>query len=286
MLRRMSRILRATLSLACFSLWACSGCGIFAVDDGLYPLPAIHIVYPSPGDVGLAFENVQLAAPNGQTLYGWFIPAAAPRATILIHHGAVANRSSGTAHYQLLHDLGCNVFLYDYEGFGENWSLATLAVVLPDADTALAYVQGRRQTDSLPIVVFGASLGTAPAFAQAARNPAGVVAVVAEGTCVPQDLSPYAFAVMGIIPSPEAFLSFPDELNPQLTVPQVALPKLFIHSPADTMLPIAGARGLYEIAVAPKQFEEVTGDHLMAVNADAEHYRQIWDSFLDQILAP
>jgi len=277
----------ASIPLACMLLLLCSGCGSFAVDEGLYPLPAIHVVYPNPSDVGLAYEDVQLTAANGQTLYGWYIPASQPRGTILIHHGAVANRSSGTAHYLLLHDLGCNIFTYDYEGFGENWSLATLAAILPDADLALDHVQGRRRLDDLPIVIMGASLGTMPAFAQAARNPPGVVALVVEGTSVPQNLPVFVYPMIGMTPSPEAYLHFPDELsplNPEVNVPLITLPKLFIHSRDDTMTPIAGARTLYELAVEPKEFEEVTGEHLMAVSADAEHYRQIFSSFLDRVL--
>lgn len=262
----------------------CGGCGAFSMEDGLYPLPAIHIVFPIPSDYGLTFEDVQLTADNGQTIYGWFIPASAPRATILIHHGAVTNRSAGASYYVLFQDLGCNVFTYDYQGFAENWSLATLATVLPDADVALSYVQGRAQADAKPIIILGASMGTAPAFTQAARNPAGVAGVIVEGSCIPQDLSPYVLALVGMAPSPEAFLNFPAEMNPETNVPLITLPKLFIHSPTDNMTPIAGARKLYDIAVEPKRFEEVAGDHVMAATVDAEHYRAIVSSFLDQIL--
>jgi uncharacterized protein len=268
-------------------LMPCPGCGMFAVDGGLYPLPAIHLVYPSPSDVGLAYEDVRMTAANGQTLYGWYIPASEPRATILLHHGAIANRCSATNHYLLLHDLGCNVFVYDYQGFGENWNLATLATVLPDADAALAYVQDRQQLDGLPIVIFGASLGTMPAFAQAARSPAGVVALVVEGSCFPPDLPSYAYLMVGVTPSPEAYLYFPDELDPldpEVNVPLITLPKLFIHSPGDSVIPIAGARALYEMALEPKEFEEVTGDHLMALSAAPEHYRQIFAAYLDRVL--
>ncbi len=285
----MMRTIRPTIGvpslLASFWLAACTGCGTFAVDDGLYPLPAIHLVFPLPSNVGLAYEDVHLTAANGQTLYGWFIPASEPRATVLVHHGAVANRSSGLSHYRLLHDLGCNVFAYDYQGFGESWCLATLATILPDADVALGYLQGRDQPDPPPIIIFGASLGTVPAFAQAARSPAGVVGVIAEGSCVPQNLSSYAFALMGMIPSPEAFLSFPGELSPEANVPLITLPKLFIHSPADSVSPIAGALTLYEAAVEPKQFAEVSGEHLLAIEFDADNYRSIISSFLDQILS-
>jgi fermentation-respiration switch protein FrsA (DUF1100 family) len=275
---------RALRLLASLLLLPCLSCGAFDVGAGLYPLPAIHYVFPPPSHVGLAYEDVQLTAADGQTIYGWFIPADEPRATVLMHHGAVTNRGGGVAQYLLLHDLGCNVFAYDYRGFGENGSLATLAAILPDANTALAYVQEREELDGLPIIIFGASLGTTPTLAQGAQNPNGVAAVIVEGTCIPQILPPMVFVLMGMTPSPESYLQFPNELNTVVNAPLVNLPKLFIHSAEDTTTPIAGAQTLYDMAPEPKEFAQVSGEHLMAIMADPDTYRQAISTFLDTVL--
>jgi fermentation-respiration switch protein FrsA (DUF1100 family) len=42
-------------------------------------------------------------------------------------------------------------------------------------------------------------------------------------------------------------------------IPRVRCPKLFIHSPADEMVPYRLGRQLYDAAPAPKQFYEVQG---------------------------
>jgi len=273
------------LILVLSSMSAFGGCGAFQVDGGLYPLPAIHVVYPRPSDVGLASEDVQMTAGNGQTLYAWFIPAHEPRATVLFHHGAIANRSSCLKHARLLHELGCNVLLYDYQGFGESWSLATLDTILSDADRALAHLQERGQTGALPIVMFGASLGTLPTYAQSARGPAGVVGVIGEGSCVPQALPRWLFPVLGIAPSPEAFLNVPAALDPLTNVPLITLPKLFLHSPTDPQTPIAGAQELFAVAVEPKEFREVAGGHLDAVAVDP-NYATLISGFLDEVVGP
>ena len=86
--------LSATISLL-------PGCGGFYTASGVFPLPVIHLVTPVPTQLGLEFEDVRLTSANGQTLYGWFTPAEQARATVLIHHGAVVNRSSTYAHYVL-----------------------------------------------------------------------------------------------------------------------------------------------------------------------------------------
>jgi uncharacterized protein len=278
---RCSRVLWSGVFLA---LSAGSGCGAYVVEGGLYPLPAIHLIDPLPADVGLAHEDVHLTSRNGQTMYAWYIPVSQARATILLHHGALANRSSALTHGRMFHELGCNVFLYDYEGFGESWALATLDTLLPDADVALEYLQARDQPGAPPIILFGASLGTLPTFAQAARSPASVVGMVAEGSCVPRELPANLFFYLGINPGPEAFLKVPSYLDPDLNVPLITIPKLFIHSRGDTSTPFEGATRLYAEAVEPKQFEEVTGDHLLAIDVEPEHYRAIWSDFLAVLL--
>lgn len=272
-------------AVLCVTIPLLSGCGGFETDRGVFPLPTIHLVAPPPFQFGLDWEDIRLTAENGQTLYAWFIPAEQARATVLIHHGAVVNRSSTHAHYLLFHELGCHVFVYDYQGFGESLQLASLDTILSDADTALAYVQSRGREVAGPIILYGASMGTLPTFAQGARSPEGVAGIIIEGCFVPQELPPLAFCALGITPSPEAFLRIPDNLNPTLNAPRVALPKLFLQSRADDVTPLPGAEELFDVAVEPKTFQEVRGGHIEAVHVDAG-YRGCLSEFLDALLGP
>ena len=148
-----------------------TGCGAIAVEGGIFPLPTIHLIWPLPEQLGMTAESVVLETPNGGPIYGWFIPAASPRATVIIHHGALINRSATSDHYQLLNRHQFNVFVYDYQGFGESLVVAQLSTVLSDADAALAYVQQHDGPGSEKIIIFGQSMGTLPAIAQAARSP-------------------------------------------------------------------------------------------------------------------
>lgn len=267
-----------------FLLWsACGDNGGFIVDGGIFPLPAVHTLLPLPSLLGLRYEDVRLTTTDGQQVYGWYIPCEGARATVLVHHGAVSNRSTGASHYLLFHELGCAVFAYDYQGFGESWRLASLDTILPDADAALAYVQQRARDDGLPVVVYGASLGTLPTFVQASRGPAGVAGIIVEGSCVPQALPSWAFYLVGIVPSPEAALRIPQELDPETQVAQVALPKLFVQSRGDSVMVFAGAERLYHAAPEPKELYETTGEHLLAVLVDP-NYRAVIAAYLDRLL--
>ncbi|MCB9856628.1 MAG: alpha/beta fold hydrolase [Phycisphaerales bacterium] len=262
-----------------------AGCGAFAVDNGgLFPLPTIHIVWPLPEQFGLASESVQLSGGNGEQIFGWFIPADDARATVIIHHGAVINRASTSDHYRLLNRNGFSVFVYDYQGFGESLVLAEITTVLPDADVVLQYVQQRDGPGADKIVIFGQSMGTLPAIAQAARSPDRVVGLVVEGS-FSETLPPWAFTLLGITPDPIAFSRIPDELMSAENIVNVTMPKRFIQSRDDLTTPIAGARNLYELAPEPKSFVEMTGGHLQAVNRDPSYETALID-FLNGVVGP
>lgn len=258
-----------------------TGCGAFAVEDGLFPLPTIHIVWPIPGQFGLAAETRILTSANGGAIYGWYIPAEDPRATVLIHHGAVTNRSVTFEHYQLLHRHHYNVFVYDYQGFGESFTLARITTVLPDADAALAHLQESNAPGDDKIILFGQSMGTLPAIAQAARSPDRVVGVVLEGSFA-ETLPTWAYTLLGVAPDPVAFDRIPDELNPVANIVNVTISKRFIQSVDDRTTPIDGARSLYQMAPDPKSFIESTGSHLTSVTNDPNYEARLVE-YLDAV---
>ena len=53
---------------------------------------------------------------------------------------------------------------------------------------------------------------------------------------------------------------------------RVRAPLLFLHSPEDTIVPIAHGRLLYQAAPAPKRFVEVRGGHVRANEVDGEMF--------------
>jgi len=260
-----------------------TGCGAFATDSGIYPLPTIRVVFPTPDLFGLDYETLELETPRGTINFAWFIPAANPRATVVFHHGAVINRSAMFDTYLMLNANGLNVLIHDYEGFGESFSLvARLETILEDSNTALATAQARDDPGSDRIIIFGSSMGTMPALAQAATMPDRVVALVVEGS-FDQTLPPVAYISLGLQPDPISFSLIPDELDPIRNAPQVRIPTLFLHSREDLTTPISGARALYDLVTAPKQFEELVGGHIASVTADPTYESKLM-TFIDAVL--
>lgn len=276
---RMSRILIAILLPILTSV----GCGGFAVDDGIFPMPVVHIVFPAPDLYGIDYENVEIKIENGQTIYGWYVPADDAKATALINHGALFSRSIYAAQIAFFHDLGLNVMIADYQGFGENLSVARFDTILPDANAALEYVRSRDDPGTDRIIIYGVSMGTLPTLAQAAENPEDVLGIIIEGVVQTDTLVPEGYQLLGIPPSPEAFVAAASELFPSNNVVKIKMPKLFIQSLEDIITPYDGALKLFEMSPEPKQLAPVIGIHGLSIFMDPSYVEQV-RSFITSIL--
>lgn len=264
---------------------ALKGCAEPTADDGVFPMPIIPFVIPNPDAFGLAYENLALKTANGETIYAWFIPADSARATILIHHGAMFSRSWPLPQVAQFHELGCNVMIADYQGFGNSTGTASLDTLLSDADTSLAYVRDHPRQGTDRIVLFGVSMGTMIAMAQAADAPPDVVGMMVEGTVELESLEDIGYQFMGIPPSPDAPSFVPAELDPLLTAPRITIPKLYLQSLEDAITPYAGAKRLFDHSPEPKQMATIIGMHGFGLFIDPG-YVDIVNNFLDEVAPP
>ncbi len=271
------------LPILAAALWvfACGGCEID--DAGRFPPPAVNFLAPAPSWLGIPYEEITLRTTLGNTVHAWFMPADAAKATVLLHHGAVTNRSATYSHYVLLHDLGYNVLVYDYQGFGESYNTPNLDTILSDANAALTHLEQRDTPGADRIIIFGLSLGTLPAIVQAGTASDKVVGVILEGCFVPDSLPPLSLLLVGIVPWADVVASAPPELDPRQYISDIAVPTLFLHSRQDVVTPFDGAQQLHDMATEPKQFIEVAGQHIMAVHQDpayADTLRTILDGLV------
>jgi len=261
------------------------GCDTEPIKPGWFTPPTQKPVVLDPADLGLDYEPLEILAPAGHTLNGWFIAADGAPATVLIHHGSIFNRGAFFPQYSLIHSLGYNVVIYDYQGFGDSPGEASLATLIPDADAVLAHVQERPELAGGRIVLFGLSLGTLPTLAQAARAPAGVAGVMLDGSFTLDSLPASSYAAIGVVPLPQItddlYVEYP-QLDATRYIGRITLPKLFIHSPQDATTPLAGAQRLFDLAPEPKQWCEVYGGHALSCVLDPG-YEECIAAFLDEI---
>jgi fermentation-respiration switch protein FrsA (DUF1100 family) len=217
------------------------------------------------------FSYQQIAIPHndGTQQFAWLMPQADSATTtwVLFLHGNAATIASrvNISRYAGLRKLGLNVIAPEYRGYAGLDGVPTESSLTADARSAYRYLISSRGVDPSRIVVYGWSLGSAVAVNLASKVDSA--AVVLEG-------APASLVDIGS----ERYPFFPVRLmmrNPFESIKKVDsihAPMLFLHSPEDTIIPIAEGRRLYDAARTEKTFIEVHGGHVNPADQDPEHF--------------
>ena len=74
----------------------------------------------NPQSIGILYEDVDFQAEDGQSLSGWFMPLPDAKITVLFCHGRAGNISDYLAKAKFFHEIGMNLMMFDYRGYGRN----------------------------------------------------------------------------------------------------------------------------------------------------------------------
>ena len=103
-----------------------------------------RVLSADPDSIGLPFESVSLETTDGVKLAGWFIPSEGARGVILFFHGNAGNISHRLDSIRIFHQLGLDVFIFDYRGYGQSEGKPTEAGTYKDAEAAWLSSSGRQ----------------------------------------------------------------------------------------------------------------------------------------------
>jgi hypothetical protein len=225
--------------------------GFWAVDD----------ISAREGELIPKIEDSYFKTSDGLRLHGWYctphrkvggaltpVPA---EMVLLLFHGNAGNISYRYDMIRGMMELPVQVFIIDYRGYGRSEGKPTERGLYLDARAAWDYIVNERRVPPEHIIIFGKSLGGAPAVDLASQvEPAGLI--------VQSSFTSAADMAAAVLPFfPRVFLHTKmDSIN---KIAGVSCPKLFIHSRADEVIPYELGRRLYESAPEPKQFYEVRG---------------------------
>ncbi|HZH29161.1 MAG TPA: alpha/beta hydrolase [Pyrinomonadaceae bacterium] len=232
------------------------------------------------GEVVARIEDVQLTAADGVRLHGWYatprigraggaFEAVEARATLIFLHGNAGNISH---RYEIVGDLmrlPANVLIIDYRGYGKSEGRPTEAGLYADARAAWDYLTKTRAVPPSRIVIFGESLGGAVAIDLASK-------VEACGLIVQSSFTSIADMAGEVLPFVPGFV-IRTKMDSLSKITGVSSPKLFIHSPADEIIPYRLGRRLFDAARPPKEFYEVKGasHNLMYEIGGAPYYEAL-----------
>ena len=209
----------------------------------------------TPADIGLTFEEARIATADALELHGWYVPAGTGAPAVLFCHGNAGNISHRLEWLQIFHDMGFAVLLFDYRGYGRSRGAPDEPGTYRDAQAAWDFLTRSKGVATARIVIFGESLGGAIA-AHLAKDvaSAGALILVSTFTSAPDLAS-------------ELYWYLPVRLLARFQYPtaeyvsRVRVPTLVIHSQGDEIVPFSHGRKLFERAMGPKAFLEISGDH-------------------------
>jgi fermentation-respiration switch protein FrsA (DUF1100 family) len=230
----------------------------------------------TPGDVGLDYESVEFSAADGTSLTGWFIPREGSTRTVLFCHGNAGNISHRLVTIKSLHDLGYDVFLFDYRGFGQSKGTPSEQGLYDDAEAAWEYLARTRGIEADRIILCGRSLGGAVAIELATRHTAS--ALVVESTFT--NLADVGQIHYPFLPVKWILREHYDSIS---RISEIDCPKLVLHGRDDTLIPIALGRRLFDEAAEPKRFIETPGGHDVAGFTYSSEFRQLLGTFLREL---
>ncbi|MCX6878295.1 MAG: alpha/beta fold hydrolase [Verrucomicrobia bacterium] len=229
------------------------------------------LIDPKPTPAGTPAIGEEVFIPvgsgpeRGQLHACWLEAADSNSPTCLYLHGQTHNNSTHPEHAKWLNQLGYNVLMVDYRGFGKSIGAARPGEpkLYEDAEAAWNHLTQTRGIKPQHLFIYGHSLGGAIAVELATRHPdaAGLV-TESTFTSVP-DMARRKYPCL-----PTGWLlrlSF-DSLQKVRTL---KVPVLFIHGQLDAKVPFSMAEELYAAAPKPKQLLPIEGGgHNDAVGRD------------------
>ena len=214
--------------------------------------PSKFIDY-TPDQIGLVYEDLYLTTLDGVKMNAWLVKSTPKAATLIFAHGNAGNIGDRLMKIKFWHDLGLNILIFDYRGYGQSQGIPTEKGVYLDAQAAYDYVQNRLDTDHHRIIGYGESLGGAVMIDLATQRKLAGLIIESSFTSAGDMAQRY----YPLLPSFMMGIKF-DSLS---KIRNITIPKLFLHSPEDQTVPLPMGQKLYGAARPPKNFLLIHGGH-------------------------
>ena len=238
-----------------------------------YPLKELN---ENPRDWGMSYIDVAIHTEDGLELDGWYVPFANSKKVVLFFHGNAGNISHRRASLQILHDLGVNVLMLDYRGYGLSEGSPSESGLYLDARAAWDYLLNEKKFSAQDVVIFGRSLGGAVAVNLASQVEARGLMLESTFTSA-RDMADSLFPVLSKL----LYVRF--GLNSDERIKRVHCPVLILHSPDDDVIPYVLGERLFELANEPKRFVRLRGDHNSGFYQSQPVYGQLLDKWMKQL---
>jgi fermentation-respiration switch protein FrsA (DUF1100 family) len=231
----------------------------------------------TPAEINLSYRDIYLSTPDRIRIHAWWIPAEEARGSLIFCHGNAGNISHRLESIRIFNELGLNVLIFDYRGYGKSKGSPAEKGTYLDAEAAYDYLVRQLQIPPEEIIVFGRSLGGAVAIELAReKKAAGLICEATFTSAEEMGREIYPFLPVKLLISNKY-----DSISKVGTIP---VPKLFVHSRQDELVPFVQGEKLFRAAAPPKEFLEIRGGHGDGFLETADRYRSFLNEFLQKYL--
>jgi len=211
-------------------------------------------LHSNPSSIDLEYENVNLTTDDGVSIHSWFIPNNKTPVTILFSHGNAGNIADRLDSIRIFYELGLNILIYDYRGYGQSTGKISEAGTYLDNRAAWDYLLQVKKIPPEHIILFGRSLGAAMASQLAGQVRPGAVILESASTSIPD----MAAALYPWLPIRWLTRFKYDNLR---HVQGLSSPVLVVHSQDDELIPYSHGQQIFAQAPEPKMLLTLQGGH-------------------------
>lgn len=243
----------------------------------------------------LSLKPVSFRTDDGLTLSGWFSPERDSDSTVLICHGAGANKYNFLDFVLLFRGQGYNTLIFDFRGHGDSDGHTCTFGLYEEADVkaAVDWLKKEQPGRARHIYGIGSSMGAMALVRQAAHDPR--IETVILDSCfasgpllarqhlgrIPLLGWPLETMVLGSL-SLHAGRSFWD-LDARSAIGQISpRPVLLIHGSEDVLIPPVNMEILFDCAAPPKDKWLGPGPHSNVMTTDFLEYQRRVIALLDK----
>lgn len=231
--------------------------------------PDDSVVVPEDG-----MQDVSLQTADDVAIKATWWPGTRD-VTLILFHGNAGHRGDRFDWMRTFVNLGWNVLLVDYRGYGGSDGSPSERGLRNDADAAVAWMQANHPKQRL--VYFGESIGSSVALACAARTPPAGLILQAGAI----DLADVAGEHYPALPTR---LILSDRFNARSTIGSIEAPLLSVHGTQDTIIPDHLGRAVFDAYQGPKAWYSVEGaGHNDLVYVGGRAYYERVHRFLESI---
>ncbi len=232
------------------------------------------------GELGRPVEDAWIQTSDGKRLHGWFFPAdqhsRLAHQVLLLCHGNAGNIGHRLHFVQAWLELGVNVLVFDYRGYGRSEGKVGEEGTYLDAQAALGWL---RQKGFAPedIIVLGKSLGGGVASELALREAFGALILQSTFTSIPDigaELYPW-------LPVRRIHRIKYDTVN---RLPKIKMPVLIAHSRSDDLIGFHHAEKNFKAANGSKRMIEIAGNHVSVIEDGRKDYLAGLEKFLEETM--